>query len=159
MGRRAAFLGGVAVFTVGSAACAAAPDLGFLVGARAVQAVGVAALIPQTLSILVTEYADPTRRARAVGIWAGAASIGLAAGPVVGGVMTDVASWRAGFWLSVALGVVTVALGLRVVSRPVRAPGQPGVPGSDGRGVVGGGAWGAGVRADRVIGLWAGGRR
>ena len=91
IGKRAAFLGGVAVFTIGSAACAAAPDLGLLVGARAVQAAGVAALIPQTLSILVTEYADPARRARAIGIWAGAASIGLAAGPVVGGAITDVA--------------------------------------------------------------------
>jgi MFS transporter, DHA2 family, methylenomycin A resistance protein len=117
VGKRAAFLGGVAVFTLGSAACAAAPNLGFLVGARAVQAAGVAALIPQTLSILVTEYADPARRARAIGIWAGAASIGLAAGPVVGGAITDVANWRAGFWLSVALGAVTVALGLRVTSR------------------------------------------
>jgi MFS transporter, DHA2 family, methylenomycin A resistance protein len=68
IGKRAAFLGGVALFTIGSAACAAAPDLGLLVGARAVQAVGVAALIPQTLSILVTEYADPARRARAIGI-------------------------------------------------------------------------------------------
>ena len=117
VGKRAAFLGGVAVFTLGSAACAAAPDLGFLVGARAVQAAGVAALIPQTLSILVTEYADPARRARAIGVWAGAASIGLAAGPVVGGAITGVANWRTGFWLSVALGVVTVALGLRVISR------------------------------------------
>jgi len=117
IGKRAAFLGGVALFTIGSAACAASPDLGFLLCARAVQAIGVAALIPQTLSILVTEYADPVRRARAIGIWAGAASIGLAAGPVVGGAITDVANWRAGFWLSVALGVVTVALGARVISR------------------------------------------
>jgi MFS transporter, DHA2 family, methylenomycin A resistance protein len=126
VGKRAAFLGGVAVFTAGSAACAAAPDLGFLVGARAVQAVGVAALIPQTLSMLVTEYADPARRARAVGIWAGVASIGLAAGPVVGGAITQVASWRAGFWVSVALGAVTVTLGLRVIS-PVRY-GRPARP-------------------------------
>ena len=69
LGKRAVFLGGVAVFTIGSAACAVAPSLGFLLAARAVQAVGVAALIPQTLSMLVTEYADPARRARAVGIW------------------------------------------------------------------------------------------
>jgi EmrB/QacA subfamily drug resistance transporter len=117
LGKRMTFLGGVAVFTIGSAACAAAPTLGFLLGARAVQAVGVAALIPQTLSILVTEYADPARRARAVGIWAGAASLGLAAGPVVGGAITSVANWRAGFMLSVVLGVITVALGFRVIPR------------------------------------------
>lgn len=74
----------------------------------------------------MTEYRDPARRARAVGVWAGAASVGLAAGPVVGGAITGVASWRAGFWLSAALGVVTVGAGLRVVSpsrygRPARA--------------------------------------
>jgi EmrB/QacA subfamily drug resistance transporter len=136
IGKRAAFLGGVALFTIGSAACAAAPDLGLLVGARAVQAVGVAALIPQTLSILVTEYADPARRARAIGIWAGAASIGLAAGPVVGGAITDVANWRAGFWLSVALGAVTVALGLRVISRSrYGRPARPAAPDLAGAGL------------------------
>jgi MFS transporter, DHA2 family, methylenomycin A resistance protein len=116
-GKRMTFLGGVAVFTLGSAACAAAPTLGFLLAARAVQAVGVAALIPQTLSILVTEYKDPASRARAVGIWAGAASLGLAAGPVVGGAITSVADWRAGFILSVVLGLITVALGFRAISR------------------------------------------
>jgi MFS transporter, DHA2 family, methylenomycin A resistance protein len=117
LGKRMTFLGGVAVFAMGSAACAAAPTLGFLLAARAVQAVGVAALIPQTLSILVTEYTDPPRRARAVGIWAGAASLGLAAGPVVGGAITSVANWRAGFMLSVIIGLITVALGFRVIPR------------------------------------------
>ena len=126
----------MALFTIGSAACAAAPDLGFLLCARAVQAVGVAALIPQTLSILVTEYADPARRARAIGIWAGAASIGLAAGPVVGGAITEVANWRAGFWLSVAFGVVTVALGLRVISRSrYGRPARPAAPDLAGAGL------------------------
>jgi len=126
LGKRMTFLGGVALFTIGSAACAAAPALGFLLAARAVQAVGVAALIPQTLSILVTEYKDPARRARAVGIWA---SLGLAAGPVLGGAITAVASWRAGFLLSVVLGVITVALGLRVIS-PARygRPARPATP-------------------------------
>jgi len=117
LGKRTTFLGGVALFTIGSAACAAAPTLGILLAARAVQAVGVAALIPQTLSILVTEYKDPAQRARAVGIWAGAASLGLAAGPVLGGAITAVSNWRVGFLLSVVLGVITIALGLAVISR------------------------------------------
>jgi EmrB/QacA subfamily drug resistance transporter len=126
LGKRRTFLGGVMAFTIGSAACAAAPSLGFLLAARAVQAVGVAALIPQTLSILVTEYREPARRARAVGIWAGAASLGLAAGPVVGGAITSVANWRAGFMLSVVIGVVTVALGSRVIPRA--RYGKPALP-------------------------------
>ncbi|MFG2425876.1 MFS transporter [Streptomyces sp. NPDC048448] len=127
IGKRMAFLGGVGVFTVGSAACAAAPTLGVLLAARTVQAVGVAVMTPQTLSILVTEYTDLTRRARAVGIWAGMASLGLAAGPVVGGVVIDLGSWRGGFMVSAVLGAVTLALGFRVVSRarygrPTHAP-------------------------------------
>jgi EmrB/QacA subfamily drug resistance transporter len=126
LGKRMTFLGGVAVFTIGSAACSAAPTLGFLLAARAVQAVGVAALIPQTLSILVTEYADPSRRARAVGIWAGAASLGLAAGPVVGGAITSLASWRVGFMLSVVLGAIALALGFLVIPRA--RYGQPVLP-------------------------------
>jgi MFS transporter, DHA2 family, methylenomycin A resistance protein len=117
LGKRMTFLGGVALFTIGSAACAVAPTLAILLISRAVQAVGVAALIPQTLSILVTEYKDPAQRARAVGIWAGAASLGLAAGPVVGGAITSVANWRAGFLLSVVLGLITIGLGFRVISR------------------------------------------
>ncbi|MEU0038056.1 MFS transporter [Streptomyces sp. NPDC006333] len=127
IGKRMTFLSGVAVFTVGSAACAAAPTLGVLLAARTVQAIGVAVMTPQTLSILVTEYTDRTRRARAVGIWAGMASLGLAAGPVVGGVVIDVGSWRGGFMVSAALGAVTLVLGFRVISRarygrPVQAP-------------------------------------
>ena len=115
LGKRTTFVGGVAVFTLASAACAFAPTLGFLLIARAVQAVGVAALIPQTLSILVTEYKEPAQRARAVGIWAGAASLGLAAGPVIGGAIVSVGSWRDGFLLSVIIGAITVALGFRVL--------------------------------------------
>ena len=65
----------------------------------------------------MTEYTDPVRRARAVGIGAGAASLGLAFGPVVGGAITGVANWRAGFMLSVVMGVITVALGFRVIPR------------------------------------------
>jgi EmrB/QacA subfamily drug resistance transporter len=129
IGKRMTFLGGVALFTIGSAACAVAPSLGFMLVARAIQAIGVAALIPQTLSILVTEYKDPARRARAVGIWAGAASLGLAAGPVVGGAITSVANWRAGFLLSLVLGLFTLALGFRVIS-PARygRPARPVTP-------------------------------
>lgn len=117
IGKRMTFLSGVAVFTTGSAARAAAPTLGVLLAARTVQAIGVAVMTPQTLSILVTEYTDQTRRARAVGIWAGMASLGLAAGPVVGGVVIDVGSWRGGFMVSAVLGVVTLVLGFRVISR------------------------------------------
>lgn len=122
-GRRSAFLSGVAVFVLGSLACAMAPGIGVLLGGRAVQAVGVAVMLPQTLSILVHEFADPAVRARAVGLWAGVASLGLGAGPVLGGAIVSLGTWRAGFVLSVALGIITVLLGLLGV--PETRHGRP----------------------------------
>jgi EmrB/QacA subfamily drug resistance transporter len=122
-GRRPAFLSGVAVFVIGSLACAMAPDMGLLLGGRAVQAVGVAVTLPQTLSILVHEFTDPAARARAVGVWAGVASLGLGAGPVLGGAIISFGSWRAGFVLSVILGIGTVLLGLLGI--PAARHGRP----------------------------------
>jgi len=117
LGRRSAFLAGVGVFAVGSLLCASAPGMAVLLPARAVQAVGVAVMLPQTLSILVHEYAEPGARARAVGIWAGVASLGLAAGPVLGGVFVSAADWRTGFWVTLALAAVALAIGQRVIPR------------------------------------------
>lgn len=124
-GRRTAFLAGVLVFGLGSLLCAVAPDVGVILGARAVQALGAAFMLPQTLSILVHEFTEPHRRARAVGVWAGVASLGLAGGPVVGGVVLTVTTWRAVFLLSLALAVVTWLLGR--VSIPARRHGRPDV--------------------------------
>ncbi|MFI9781619.1 MFS transporter [Streptomyces sp. NPDC051956] len=122
-GRRAAFLLGVLVFNAGSLLCAVAPALGALLGGRVVQALGAAIMLPQTLSILVHEFTRPQERARAVGIWAGVASVGLAAGPVVGGLLLSITSWRAVFVLSLLLGVATYLLAR--VSIPVRRHGRP----------------------------------
>ncbi len=123
LGRRAAFLGGSVVFVAGSAACALAPSIGLLLAARVLQAIGVAVLLPQTLAVLVHEYVEPRARARAVGIWAGVASLGLAAGPVLGGIVVQTLGWRAGFVLSAALGVV--ALALAWVALPGARHGRP----------------------------------
>lgn len=121
-GRRTAFLTGVLIFSVGSLLSAAAPVLGVLLGARAVQALGAAIMLPQTLSILVHEFTKPHERARAVGIWAGVASLGLAAGPVVGGVLLTVTTWRAVFVLSLLLGAATFLLGRAAI--PVHRHGR-----------------------------------
>lgn len=111
------------VFSASSLLCAVAPTVGVILGARAVQALGAAIMLPQTLSILVHEFTDPHRRARAVGIWAGVASLGLAAGPVVGGVLLTLTTWRAVFVFSLALGAVTYLLGR--VSIPTHRHGRP----------------------------------
>ncbi|MDI2097839.1 MFS transporter [Ruicaihuangia caeni] len=122
-GRRAAFLAGTAVFTAASVACALAPDLVVLLLGRALQGVGVALLLPQTLAILRAEFDDAAQRSRMVGLWAGVASLGLSAGPVLGGVILAAGSWRLGFVLSAALAIAAFILGARGV--PPAAHGRP----------------------------------
>jgi len=127
LGRRRAFLVGISGFAGGSLVCAVAPGFAVLLAGRVIQAVGAALMLPQTLSILVHEYADPRARARAVGIWAGGASLGLAAGPVLGGIVVAASTWRLGFVLSVLLALATIVLGWSAVpaSRHGRPPDAP----------------------------------
>jgi EmrB/QacA subfamily drug resistance transporter len=112
-GQKAGFLAGLAVFTIGSAACAASPGLWWLVGFRALQAVGAAALTPTSLGLLLTATA-PERRVRAVRIWAATGGLAAAAGPVAGGLLVN-ASWRWVFLVNVPIGLVTLALAAREV--------------------------------------------
>jgi len=129
IGRRQAFLLGVAIFVVGSLGCVVAPSFAVLLAGRVVQALGCAILLPQTLSIVVNEFADEGARARAVGIWAGVSSLGLAAGPVVGGLLLGFIDWRWGFGISVALAIVGWLIAFLAVphSRHGRVPGAPAI--------------------------------
>jgi EmrB/QacA subfamily drug resistance transporter len=112
-GRRRFLLAGVAVFTLASAACAAAPTLGVLVGARAVQAVGAALIVPTSLGLLYPAFAK-RQHAMVVGIWAGVAAVAGTAGPPIGGLLVGV-SWRWIFLINVPIGVATLLAGLRVL--------------------------------------------
>jgi EmrB/QacA subfamily drug resistance transporter len=112
-GRRRFLLVGVAVFTLASAACAAAPTLGVLVAARAVQAVGAALIVPTSLGLLYPAFAK-RQHAMVVGIWAGVAAVAGTAGPPIGGLLVGV-SWRWIFLINVPIGVVTLLGGLRVL--------------------------------------------
>jgi MFS family permease len=96
-GRKRAFLGGLALFSLASAACAAAPSVAVLVAARLVQAVGAAFLFPSSLGLLLPEY-PPHKRGAAVGIWAAVGGVAAAAGPPVGGLLVQ-AGWR---WVFIA---------------------------------------------------------
>ena len=112
-GRRRFLLVGVAVFTLASAACAAAPTLGVLVAARAVQAVGAALIVPTSLGLLYPAFAR-RQHAMVVGIWAGVAAVAGTAGPPIGGLLVGV-SWRWIFLINVPIGVATLLGGLRVL--------------------------------------------
>jgi EmrB/QacA subfamily drug resistance transporter len=103
-GRRRLFVVGLALFTVGSAGAALAPGIGALIGARAVQGVGAAILVPLTLTLL-SAAVPPERRGMALGAWGAVGGLAIAIGPLVGGAVVEGASWQWIFWLNVPIGV------------------------------------------------------
>jgi EmrB/QacA subfamily drug resistance transporter len=115
-GQKAGFLTGLALFTLGSAACAASPGLGALIAFRGVQAIGAAALTPTSLGLLLNAT-PPERRVRAVRIWAATGGLAAAAGPVVGGLLVT-ASWRWVFLVNIPIGVAAFIVALRVLPNP-----------------------------------------
>lgn len=115
LGRRRMFLAGLALFTVGSLACALAPGLATLVAGRVAQGVGAAMLTPQSLAILRATYLSERERARAIGTWSGVSALGLALGPAIGGPLVTAFGWASAFWINVPVGVAALVLGLRVL--------------------------------------------
>jgi EmrB/QacA subfamily drug resistance transporter len=109
-GRRRAFLGGTVLFAAASALCGAAPSLTVLNVGRGLQGVGAAAVNVASLALVSAAFPDPKRKARAIGIWTGIASVGLAIGPTVGGVLTESIGWRSIFFVNVVMGAVGVVL-------------------------------------------------
>src|SRR6266576_1603238 len=102
-GRRRVFVAGLVIFTAASAAGALAANVGELVAARAVQGAGSAILMPLTLTILSNAF-PPEKRGTALGIWSSIAGLGVAAGPITGGAITDALSWHWIFWINVPVG-------------------------------------------------------
>jgi EmrB/QacA subfamily drug resistance transporter len=124
-GRKRLFLAGLVLFVLGSLLCGFAPALGWLLFGRAVQGVGAAALMPGSLSVLVAAFPEPRARAQAIGIWAGVSGVALAAGPLLGGVLIQISSWPAIFFVNLPIGVLALALGwpLLAESRNPKAQG------------------------------------
>jgi EmrB/QacA subfamily drug resistance transporter len=108
-GRKRVFVAGVALFTAASVACGLAPSVPVLIAARAVQGMGAALLTPASLALLGAAY-DAKARGQAVGIWAGASGLTSAAGPVLGGWLTQAISWRAVFFINLPVAAVAVWL-------------------------------------------------
>src|SRR5690349_3432104 len=113
-GCRLVFRVGIAVFGAASLACALAPSATALIAARVVQGVGAAALLPASLALVTASNPDPHERVRAIGIWAGIGSLGLAAGPVLGGSLVGALGWRSVFWLGVPVCALALAATTRV---------------------------------------------
>src|SRR6516225_413245 len=115
IGRRTAFLAGVAVFAVASAACAAAPNVWVLVAARIVQAAGGALLVPASLGLLLAA-APPARRTGAIRGWTSVGGAAAALGPVLGGALVA-ANWRWVFLVNIPIAAVALLASVRVLPR------------------------------------------
>jgi EmrB/QacA subfamily drug resistance transporter len=114
-GRRRVFQIGITVFTLGSLLCSLAPDIGALIGFRALQGLGASMLNPVALSIIASVIPSPRDRARAIGIWGAVAGVSLAIGPLLGGILTQTVGWRAIFWINIPIGVAAFALAARFI--------------------------------------------
>jgi MFS transporter, DHA2 family, multidrug resistance protein len=114
-GRRRTLLAGLAVFGAASAAAASAGGVDGLIVARAIMGAGAAFVMPATLSLIISVFEDARERAMAIGIWAATAGLGVALGPVVGGVLLDRFWWGSIFLVNVPLCAVAIAVGRTVV--------------------------------------------
>jgi EmrB/QacA subfamily drug resistance transporter len=114
VGRRRIFALGVALFAVASAGCATAPTIHWLIAARAIQGLGAALLVPTSLALLGAGVPEE-RRGRAIGRWSAFSAAAGGVGPILGGWLIQVASWRWVFWINVPIAVTTLFITLRWV--------------------------------------------
>src|ERR1700753_3107431 len=131
IGARRVFMAGFAIFTAASLGCALALNSTVLIAARAVQGLGAAVLVPNSLALLNHAYPDQQARGRAVGMWAAGASLTLTAGPFVGGALIALVGWRSIFLVNLPIGIAGLWLSWRYATettrnrqREVDLPGQ-----------------------------------
>jgi EmrB/QacA subfamily drug resistance transporter len=109
VGPRIMFTSGVAVFTAASAACGLAPNPGWLIAFRAVQGLGAAMLMPQTLTIITNTF-PAERRGAAFGIWGAVAGVATIAGPTLGGLLVTWFNWRWIFYVNLPIGIIVLLI-------------------------------------------------
>ncbi len=130
LGRRRMFVVGLGLFTAASLVIGLAVSPAMLIAARAVQGVGAAVLAPSTLALLQTTFREGPDRTRALGYYGAVAGVGASVGLVAGGVLTDLISWRVGFFINVPLGIVLLIAATRVLPETVRHRGRLDLPGA-----------------------------
>jgi EmrB/QacA subfamily drug resistance transporter len=109
-GRRRTLLTGVALFGLASALCALAPSATLVIAFRALQGLGAALIFPVSVSVLTNAF-SAARASHAIGLAYGIAGLGNAAGPLIGGLLTETVGWRWIFWLNAPLTLVSLAIG------------------------------------------------
>ncbi|WP_425435578.1 MFS transporter [Paraburkholderia ribeironis] len=121
-GARRMYAAGIVLFALASLACGLALDAAMLVGARALQGVGAAAMLPNSLALLNQSYGhDPKLRARAVGLWTASGAISIATGPIVGGLLIAAFGWRSIFLVNLPICAAGLLATLLWVPRPAAA--------------------------------------
>lgn len=108
-GRRRIFVAGIALFTAASAMCALAPNINWLIAARALQGAGGAMVMPLAMALLSSAF-PPAERAKALGLYSGLTGLAILGGPILGGAIVQAAEWHWIFWLNIPIGLVTIAL-------------------------------------------------
>jgi EmrB/QacA subfamily drug resistance transporter len=108
-GRRRLYAGGLGLFAAASAACALAPEVGWLVAARAVQGAGAALVLTLGLALLSAAF-PPEKRGTAIGLFSAVTGISVALGPLVGGAIVEGIDWEWIFWLNVPIGLAAIPL-------------------------------------------------
>src|SRR6266566_3698779 len=130
-GRRRVFLAGLSWFTLASVLCGAAPGIGWLIAARAVQGVGGALMTPASLAIIEATF-QPADRTHAIGTWAGFSGVSSAIAPFLGGWLLQAGSWRWIFLINIPVAAVTAWTTRRHVpeSRDISSSGSADWPGA-----------------------------
>jgi EmrB/QacA subfamily drug resistance transporter len=124
IGRRRMFIVGLGVFTAASMLVGAAQTPAWLLGARALQGVGAAILAPSTLALLQTHFAEGIQRTRAVAYYAAVAGVASSLGLVLGGILTDLISWRVGFFINLPIGAAMMLATPRHIAETERHTGK-----------------------------------
>ncbi|MGA5133490.1 MFS transporter [Streptomyces olivoreticuli] len=117
-GHKRVFLAGILGFTAASALCATAPNIGVLLFARGLQGASGAVIMPISLSLITAQGGTPRVRAAAVGIWSGVGSLGLAGGPLIGGLLVTHFGWASVFWVNVPIGLLAALAARRCIAAP-----------------------------------------
>jgi EmrB/QacA subfamily drug resistance transporter len=130
-GRKRAFLLGVGVFSLGSVLCGIAPSAELLIGARVLQGIGGALVLPSSLALVLPEF-PVERRSAAIGVWGAVGGISAATGPLIGGVLVEALGWRWVFFVNIPFCIGAILIGTRLLreSREADASGLPDVAGA-----------------------------
>jgi DHA2 family methylenomycin A resistance protein-like MFS transporter len=123
-GNKQIFAAGFVLFTIASVVCGAAGSMAALIGARVIQGIGAALIIPCSLTLLNHAYDNPVQRTQAFGWWAGSGGASVAAGPVIGGLLVHTFGWRSIFYVNVPIGLAALFLTARYIQNEPPRPGQ-----------------------------------